>query len=141
MRNKISYIKITIAILIAIVLINCSNTNKLANYELNNCYKGKQFNLDVFVKTNDTIAIMNWYYEEKIPRSSFSDTLQIFNIKDTVWKSSVSKIYVRKNKLILYTTHSPYEPNIEMRVKLKPYKIKNWEEEYSKINNLYKNKK
>lgn len=101
------------------------------------CYKGKAFNLDVFVKMNDSIAVMDWFYEEKVPRCFFSDTLSKCNTNDTIWKSSMTKIYRHKRYLYLFTINSPYEPNVGIRVKLKPEKTENWETIYFETKKYY----
>jgi hypothetical protein len=105
-------------------------TNNVVDYSPISCYKAKSFNVRVFVKTNDSIATIDWFYEEGVPRCFFSDTLLKYNSIDTIWKSNISKIYLSEKLLYLYTTNSPYEPNLGMRVKLKSYKIEDWESEY-----------
>ncbi len=95
-----------------------------------NYYKGRSFNLEVFVKMNDSVAVMNWFYEEGVPRCLFSDTLLKQNANDTIWKSSITKICLKKNQLYLYSINSPYEPNSGIRVKLKSQKGESWEKEF-----------
>lgn len=123
--------------MVVISLINCSSTSKLVDYTTIGWYKGKAFNLDVFVKTDDSIAVMDWFYEEQVPRCFFSDTLLKCAKNDTIWESGISKIYLSKKQLYLYTANSPYEPNEGIRVKLKSYKIENWENEYFKTKKFY----
>jgi hypothetical protein len=128
---------LTIFILVLTLSTFGQASGKLGNYTPTTFYKGKAFNLDLFVKTNDSIAVMDWFYQEGVPRCFFSDTLLKCSNNDTIWKSSISKIYLSKKQLYLYTANSPYEPNKGVRVKLKAYKIENWENEYFKTKKFY----
>jgi hypothetical protein len=99
-------------------------------------YRGKSFNVDVFVRTTKDTAILDWFYEEKIPRFSFTDTLYPGRSANNIWESDSSKIHIKRNRIIL-ETKSPYIPPQPLICRLKTSDQEAWEKQWHICKNLY----
>jgi hypothetical protein len=97
---------------------------------------GTSFNVDVFVRTTKDTAILDWFYEEKIPRYSFTDTLYTGRSEDVLWESDSSKIYKRRNRVVL-ETKSPYVPPQPLICRLKTSGQEAWEKQWHICKNVY----
>jgi len=99
-------------------------------------YRGKSFNVDVFVRIGNDTVILDWFYEEKIPRFSFTDTLYPGRSANNKWESDSSKIYIKRNRIVL-ETKSPYIPPQPLICRLHPSDKEVWEQEWNILKNVY----
>lgn len=121
-----------------VFFINCKNYHIIINpvNENQGFYFGSTFNLKVFVTIKNEKAIVDWFYEEVIPRFAFSDTLFIDKSDNSIWVSDLSKIKYINERLIL-ETKGPYKPKPTVVLNLKKTTVEKWIKEFNVNKNVF----
>ena len=108
------------------VLLNDTNNLMEGNYY------GDKFLYSVFIKITKDSAIVDWFYIDKCPLKTFTDTI-IINRKDSnKWQGKVAAIIKEKNRLY-FEAKSHFSPDEIIRIRIQLN-----EEEYKKCE-IYKN--
>lgn len=133
------YCKCFLKAIMVLFFISCLNRKSaivFEDFQSQQFLFGQSFGVDVFVKLENDTATMSWFYEEKIPRETYADTLLLNKIENQVWISDSSKIYQDKGKLVLITT-TPYWDDKPMKIKLSSIDKEKWLMDFEKIRKYY----